>query len=109
MKQFKIIVPVIAAILLCGCSRENNLAEEFNSPAVSVSTSETAQTADENVLGSDMLKCRYYDENDFLLYDSRGEKYPVDGELLFGVVPPPYGGAYDIGVFQDCRREPFRR
>lgn len=99
MKQFKIIVPVIAAILLCGCSRENNSAEEFNSPAVSVSTSETAQTADENVLGSDMLECRYYDENDFLLYNSRGEKYPVDGELLCGVVPHHLTAGHMISGF----------
>lgn len=99
MKRIKIFAPIIALILLFGCSRENNAAEELNSPAVSVSAPETAQTSDEKIVGSDMLECRYYDENDFLLYDSRGGKYPVGGELLCGVVPHHLTAGHMISGF----------
>lgn len=97
MKQIKIIALAIAAILLCGCSRENN--EVLTSTDLSAPVSETVQTDEENILGSDMLECRYYSENDFLLYDSRGEKYPVSGEVLCGVVPHHLTAGHMISGF----------
>lgn len=97
MKRIKIIASVIAVALLCGCSRENNSVTDF--PDVPVSTAETVQTADGDILGSDMLECRYYSENDFLLYDSRGEKYPADGEILCGVVPHHLTAGHMIAGF----------
>lgn len=77
----------IAAMLLCSCSEKNNAAEEFSSPNLSFSETESLQTTSENIPSSGTLECRYYNENDFLLYDSRGEAYPADGEILCGVVP----------------------
>ncbi|MDE6133168.1 MAG: AmmeMemoRadiSam system protein B [Oscillospiraceae bacterium] len=97
-----IAVPVTAAMLLCGCSEGNNSAE-VTSPAVCQEISENASESVEDVLesisGSDTLECRYYNENDFLLYDSRGEKYPVSGEVLCGVVPHHLTAGHMIAGF----------
>lgn len=106
MKRFVIIAAVAAAILLCGCSREKSAAGESapSAPAAPVPTAE-ARTAEEsgsaaeNILGSDTLECRYYDENEFLMYDSRGEKYPVGGEILCGVVPHHLTAGHMIAGF----------
>lgn len=102
MKRIKIIaLSISAALILCSCSEKNNSAEEFSSPAVSVSETEILQTtsAYEKILGSGTLECRYYNENDFLLYDSRGEKYPVSGEVLCGVVPHHLTAGHMIAGF----------
>lgn len=89
----------MSAILLCGCSEKSNSAEEFSSPAVSPMETESVQTTSENILGSETLECRYYNEKDFLLYDSRGEKYPVGGEVLCGVVPHHLTAGHMISGF----------
>lgn len=97
----------IAAMLLCGCMlsydslETDNTAEEFSSPAVSFEVSESLQTTDDykNILGSETLECRYYNENDFLLYDSRGEAYPASGEILCGVVPHHLTAGHMISGF----------
>lgn len=99
MKRIKIIAAAMSAILLCGCSEKSNSAEEFSSPAVSLLETESVQTTSENILGSEMLECRYFNEKDFLLYDSRGEKYPVGGEVLCGVVPHHLTAGHMISGF----------
>lgn len=99
MKRIKIIAAAMSAILLCGCSEKSNSAEEFSSPAVAPMETESVQTAYENILGSETLECRYYNEKDFLLYDSRGEKYPVGGEVLCGVVPHHLTAGHMISGF----------
>lgn len=99
MKRIKIIATAMSAILLCGCSEKSNSAEEFSSPAVSPMETESVQTTSENILGSETLECRYYNEKDFLLYDSRGEKYPVGGEVLCGVVPHHLTAGHMISGF----------
>lgn len=100
MKRIKFIaLPISAALMLCSCSEENNTAEEATSPAVSFEVSESLQTTSENIIGSETLECRYYNESDFLLYDSRGEKYPADGEILCGVVPHHLTAGHMIAGF----------
>lgn len=98
MKRIKIIA-IAAALMLCSCSEENNTAEEFTSPAVSFEVSESLQTTSENIIGSETLECRYYNESDFLLYDSRGEQYPADGDILCGVVPHHLTAGHMIAGF----------
>lgn len=99
MKRIKIIAAAMSAILLCGCSEKSNSAEEFSSPAVSTLETESVQTAYENILVSETLECRYFNEKDFLLYDSRGEKYRVGGEVLCGVVPHHLTAGHMISGF----------
>lgn len=111
MKLIKNIAMFIsAALMLCGCMpyydslKTDNTAEGFASPAVYLSETESMeaesiQTVSENILGSGTLECRYYNENDFLLYDSRGEKYPVVGEVLCGVVPHHLTAGHMIAGF----------
>lgn len=103
MKRNKFIAGIIAAIiaasaaatLLCGCSAEKNTAE-VTAPAV---YPEVSEAASESVVGSDALECRYYSENDFLLYESRGEKYQTSGEVLCGVVPHHLTAGHMIAGF----------
>lgn len=99
MKRIKIIATAMSAILLCGCSEKSNSAEEFSSPAVSPMETESVQTTSKNILGSETLECRYFNEKDFLLYDSRGEKYSVGGEVLCGVVPHHLTAGHMISGF----------
>lgn len=95
----------IAAAFLCACMlsydslETDNAAEEISPPAVSISETESLQTTSENIIGSETLECRYYNERDFLLYDSRGEKYPVSGEILCGVVPHHLTAGHMISGF----------
>lgn len=98
MKKIKIIA-MAAAMLLCGCTEKNGAAEEFPSPAVSFEVSESLQTTSENIIGSEALECRYYNESDFFLYDSRGEKYPADGDILCGAVPHHLTAGHMISGF----------
>lgn len=96
MKRIKLIL-TFAAVMLCGCAAGNN-AEEFTS---SVSETEILETAyaNEDIIGSEALECRYYNENDFLLYDRRSEKYSVDGDVLCGVVPHHLTAGHMISGF----------
>ena len=104
MKRIKIIA-IAMAVILCGCMpsydglEKNNTAEEISPPAVSISEIESLQTTSENILGSKTLECRYYNERDFLLYDSRSEKYPVSREVLCGVVPHHLTAGHMIAGF----------
>ena len=108
MKRIKFIIAIaMAAALLCGCMpsndslEANDTAEEIFPPAVSISETESLQTtsAYENILGSETLECRYYNERDFLLYDSRGEAYSVSGDVLCGVVPHHLTAGHMIAGF----------
>lgn len=100
MKKIKIIaLSISAAILLCGCTEETGAAEEFASTAVSFEVSESTATVPDNIFGTGTLECRCYNEEDFLLYDSRSETYPVSGEILCGVVPHHLTAGHMIAGF----------
>lgn len=87
---------LLCGCMLQGCSSVKETGEEIPSPAVTAS--ETTDPA-ENIIGSGTLECRYYSENDFLMYDRRGTAYPVDGEILCGVVPHHLTAGHMIAGF----------
>lgn len=100
MKRIKLIA-LAALILLCGCSGKNTETTETEeiSSSVSESESETLQAVSESIFGSETLECRYYNEENFLLYDSRGEAYPVNGDVLCGTVPHHLTAGHMISGF----------
>lgn len=100
MKRIKLIA-LAALILLCGCSgkkTETTETEEISS-SVPESECETLQAPTESIFGSETLECRYYNEENFLLYDSRGEAYTVNGDVLCGTVPHHLTAGHMISGF----------
>lgn len=113
MKLIRIILTAaFAAGLLCGCSPSadslhGSAAEEFTSAAVSVSVTENGTETDilqsdedhENIIGSDALECLYFNEDDFFMYDRRGEAYQTEGKILCGTVPHHLTAGHMISGF----------
>ena len=95
MKRLKIFL--LSAFLLCGCSGgAASVPVTETAPPVSEATSEPTQTS---VLYSELLECRYFDEEEFYIYDRRGTAYPCRGEVRCGVVPHHLTAGHMISGF----------
>lgn len=104
MKKSRFIAVLAAAILLSGCYEGEAPANE-PSPTEKQSETQALQEEKEDLVSSDMLECRYYNENDFLLYDSRAEAYPADKKVICGVIPHHLTAGHMIAGFYKTAAE----
>lgn len=96
MKRIKFIAAA-AVFLLCGCTEEKTADLAPYEAVTEISVTET--DAENIIISSEMLECRYYNENDFLMYDKRGEAYSAEGNILCGVVPHHLTAGHMISGF----------
>lgn len=99
MKRLKLFF--LSAILLCGCAAPVPIPEA--DPPAAQTTSKTqgsdGEAAASYLSFSELLECRYFDEEEFFIYDRRGAAYPADGEVRCGVVPHHLTAGHMISGF----------
>ncbi len=102
MKRFKILLLIIV-LTLCACS-------PVNEPVVtSVTTAYvTEEVTEPIVLSSELLECRYYNEESFLNYGRKSTAYETDGKILCGVVPHHLTAGHIIAGFMKSVAESGR-
>lgn len=100
MKRLKLFL--FCAVLLCGCAGGTAPVPIPESDPPAAQTTETGEPDGETAIPySKLLECRYFDEEEFFIYDRRGEAYPCGGEVRCGVVPHHLTAGHMIsGFFQ---------
>lgn len=93
MKRPKIFLSLFCAALLCGC------AAPVPTPEADPPVTEASEEREQAVSYSELLECRYFDEQEFLIYDRRGATYPTDGAVRCGVVPHHLTAGHMISGF----------
>ncbi|MDE7234150.1 MAG: AmmeMemoRadiSam system protein B, partial [Ruminiclostridium sp.] len=95
MKRLKLFL--LSAFLLCGCSGgAAPIPITETTLPVSEAPTEPAETP---IPYSELLECRYFDEEEFFIYDRRGAAYPCGGEVRCGVVPHHLTAGHMISGF----------
>lgn len=84
-KTALLIVLIIALTQLCSCKDKTAECLEISTElTVNTETELTEYSLHKN---DDLLKCNFYNEDDFIGYDENSEAYHTDGELVAGIVP----------------------
>lgn len=98
MKRLKIFL--LCAVLLCGCSGGAAPIPITETDPPAAQTTETREPDGETATTySELLECRYFDEEEFFIYDRRGAAYPCGGEVRCGVVPHHLTAGHMISGF----------
>lgn len=86
-KKILIALLMIGCLLLAGCNSDSQFNSEQGAYTLAYDSNSEEKPFNGIQQSSSLLKCNFYDEREFNLFDIQSEPYDVDNEIWCGVVP----------------------